>query len=95
MCAFLSYVTASNYFGFGVMDAKKMVEFAKVWHTVPDQKECREESPLLNRLVTCWHSFNIYWSLVGHVLLTVSTHIGRRWTHTSQRFVGIMQIVYF
>ena len=53
MCAFLFYFTASNYFGFGLMDAKKMVEFAEKWHRVPDQRECREDSRLLNRLVTC------------------------------------------
>lgn len=30
----------SNYMGFGLMDALKMVNFAKKWRNVPDQVEC-------------------------------------------------------
>ena len=74
MCAFLSYVTASNYFGFGVMDAKKMVEFAKVWpervprRFTPSEQVGHMLAQFQHILVTGWpriaHSFNTYWSQV-------------------------------
>lgn len=33
-------LTVSSYFGFGLMDASRMIEYAKDWHTVPPQLAC-------------------------------------------------------
>ena len=40
-------VLVSSYFGFGLMDASKMVLYAKSWSTVPEQLRC-EVKPLKN-----------------------------------------------
>lgn len=40
----LHYFLVSSHFGFGLMDASTIIEYAKGWHSVPEQLSC--EVPL-------------------------------------------------
>ena len=42
-------LTVSRFFGFGLMDAGKMVYFAKHWTKVPEQRKCKIEGKDKNR----------------------------------------------
>ena len=42
-------LSVSKYYGFGLMDAGKMVYLAKRWNTVPKQQKCVIEGQDVNR----------------------------------------------
>ena len=43
------FSTVNQYFGFGLMNAVKMINRSLSWKTVPDQVVCRSSSMVLNR----------------------------------------------
>jgi len=47
----VSLFAASNYVGFGLMDAYRLVSYAKNWVAVPPQHMCTISSPQINRCV--------------------------------------------
>ena len=46
-------LVVSRFFGFGLMDAGKMVHLAKHWNRVPEQKKCEIKSQDQNRFAFC------------------------------------------
>lgn len=44
----LTYVLVSSHFGFGLMDASKMIEYAKRWRSVPQQLSCEVQLNVSN-----------------------------------------------
>ena len=38
----------SSHFGFGLMDASKMIEYAKKWRSVPQQLSCEVQLNVSN-----------------------------------------------
>ena len=47
-------LAVSKFFGFGLMDAGKMVYLAKRWKRVPPQVRCEEKGQDKNRFVFNW-----------------------------------------
>ena len=42
-------LAVSKFYGFGLMDAEKMVQLAKRWNTVPEQRTCEVSGTDTNR----------------------------------------------
>ena len=62
----------SKFYGFGLMDAGKLVYFAKQWKRVPQQQRCEIEGQVQNRL----EFFDLFQFFPVWFILRVATSAG-------------------
>lgn len=71
----------SKFYGFGLMDAGKMVYLAKHWNLVPEQRKCVIEGQDLNRTIPAEVNITVHncdIKFLEHVQVNVSLYFPRR-----------------